>query len=205
MSRAIGSQSAAPRSAAAVDERCGRQPGEPAGRRQGALRAVALAGLAAFLGACSASTMKAGPVGPAPTTIDEAIAQLEAAEGDVDRLLAGGGAQPQQYAAPPPAYTSPGYGAQPPAAGGEPVPPAAPPPAVAPARGAAGGDGAAAVQASSPNDPCWSACRALASMERAAAHLCSLAGSGDARCASAQTRLRQASDRVHAGCPSCST
>jgi hypothetical protein len=50
------------------------------------------------------------------------------------------------------------------------------------------------------SDPCFSACRALASMTRAAAHLCDLAGNADPRCDSAQSRLRSARERVEGSC-----
>ena len=54
-----------------------------------------------------------------------------------------------------------------------------------------------------PVDPCGSACAALASMSRAAEHLCGLAGDGDARCEDARTRVRSAEGRVRAACPAC--
>jgi hypothetical protein len=50
-------------------------------------------------------------------------------------------------------------------------------------------------------DGCATACRALASMKRSAEHLCSLAGDG--RCEDARGRVRGASARVHAACPTC--
>ncbi|MEO5728369.1 MAG: hypothetical protein ABI134_27765, partial [Byssovorax sp.] len=54
------------------------------------------------------------------------------------------------------------------------------------------------------SDPCANACRALASMERATTHLCSLAGDADTRCEGARSRVKNASSRVHAECPACS-
>lgn len=54
------------------------------------------------------------------------------------------------------------------------------------------------------NEPCSNACRALASMERATEHLCTLAGSADARCGDARSRVQSARARVHAQCPACS-
>jgi hypothetical protein len=53
------------------------------------------------------------------------------------------------------------------------------------------------------NDACTPACRALASMERAATHLCDLAGESDPRCEGARARVSRASERVRNGCPSC--
>lgn len=52
-------------------------------------------------------------------------------------------------------------------------------------------------------DACGTACSALSSMERAAVHLCGLAGEGDPRCEGARTRVRSAADRVRASCPAC--
>lgn len=52
-------------------------------------------------------------------------------------------------------------------------------------------------------DTCGTACSALSSMERAAVHLCGLAGEGDPRCEGARTRVRSATDRVRASCPAC--
>ncbi|MRG90856.1 hypothetical protein [Polyangium spumosum] len=52
-------------------------------------------------------------------------------------------------------------------------------------------------------DPCSTACRALDSMERAATHLCDLAGAEAARCASAKDRLRKAEELVRQRCPGC--
>ena len=55
---------------------------------------------------------------------------------------------------------------------------------------------------------CARACRALASMERATAELCSLEGAegpaGAPRCEDARQRLRSARDRVRLACGSCS-
>jgi hypothetical protein len=53
------------------------------------------------------------------------------------------------------------------------------------------------------SDRCSIACRALASMQSAATHLCALAGQTDARCQSARTRVENAQIRVRAQCPSC--
>ncbi len=52
-------------------------------------------------------------------------------------------------------------------------------------------------------DGCSIACRALASMRRAADHLCELAGEGDTRCSDARARVGRASDRVRGSCASC--
>jgi hypothetical protein len=50
---------------------------------------------------------------------------------------------------------------------------------------------------------CDIACRALASMDRAAQHLCELSGDGDARCQSARDRVDRARQRVVAECSAC--
>ena len=54
----------------------------------------------------------------------------------------------------------------------------------------------------SEGDACSIACRALASMERSATHLCDLAGDGE-QCDAAKARVKSASDRVHDACPGC--
>jgi hypothetical protein len=52
---------------------------------------------------------------------------------------------------------------------------------------------------------CRTACRALASMDRAAGHLCALAEGPDdrARCEEAKVKLRAARDKVRATCGEC--
>jgi hypothetical protein len=54
----------------------------------------------------------------------------------------------------------------------------------------------------SEGDACTIACQALASMQRAASHLCELAGEGE-RCDAAKARVQTASDRVQQACPGC--
>lgn len=125
-------------------------------------------------------------------------------------------------AAPPPAAP-----ASTPAPASEEAPMAAPPPATAGA-----GSESESVQSTAPDQPgaraaarararsdfdgarrelsvagsdCATACRALASMERAATRLCELATADDGRdaCDDAQAKLREAKDRVHATCGGC--
>jgi hypothetical protein len=55
----------------------------------------------------------------------------------------------------------------------------------------------------SPDARCDTACRAFSSMERAAGHLCSIAGDANARCVAARARVQRASERVRAACPAC--
>ena len=54
-------------------------------------------------------------------------------------------------------------------------------------------------------DPCFTACRALHSMGRAATHLCDMAGEDNDRCASAKDRLRRAEELVRQRCPDCAS
>ncbi len=54
-----------------------------------------------------------------------------------------------------------------------------------------------------PADVCDNACRAFASMQRAAARLCELANDSDPRCTSANERLINARKRVQTACPAC--
>ncbi|MDI1449512.1 hypothetical protein [Polyangium sp. 6x1] len=53
------------------------------------------------------------------------------------------------------------------------------------------------------DSPCHGACRAYASMKRAATRLCDLAGKEDDRCAAAQQRIDRANERLKAACPRC--
>lgn len=52
----------------------------------------------------------------------------------------------------------------------------------------------------SGGDACSIACTALASMERAARHVCEMSGPDEPRCTSARDRVRNANDRVAAHC-----
>ncbi|MDI1432019.1 MULTISPECIES: hypothetical protein [Polyangium] len=60
-----------------------------------------------------------------------------------------------------------------------------------------------ATSAGSEESPCHGACRAYASMKRAATRLCDLAGKEDDRCAAAQQRIDRANERLKAACPRC--
>jgi hypothetical protein len=51
--------------------------------------------------------------------------------------------------------------------------------------------------------PCETACRALASMDRAATHICMLAGDESDRCTNARDRVRAATERVRQSCSEC--
>lgn len=56
---------------------------------------------------------------------------------------------------------------------------------------------------SASSSPCETACRALASMNRAASHICSLAGQDSDSCSNARERLRLATERVRQSCSEC--
>ncbi|XYI03334.1 PASTA domain-containing protein [Sorangium sp. So ce1128] len=154
-------------------------------------------------GATVMSTQEEG----SPRTAEDALAELERAEGELDRVLgapAGGGEGRIVAQSAPPGEASPAApspAAQPPATA--PAPP--PAPDSAPRATAAGRERpskkAEADQVSAA--PCETACRALASMSRAAQHLCGLAGDADQRCDAARTRVKSATDRVEAQCPRC--
>ena len=163
------------------------------------LSCVALALGATFgLGACGASGAKESvtpaTAEPTPTTVDQALANLDQAEGDINRIL-GGAPALSGYAQPPgqPAPAEPGV-----VGGGAAAPPPAPPTAV-------GSPSKDATKLETEAEPCATACRALASMGRAAEHLCGLAGDSDSRCDVARARVQAATERVHAACPSCSS
>ncbi|MFO0590690.1 MAG: hypothetical protein U0441_24315 [Polyangiaceae bacterium] len=70
----------------------------------------------------------------------------------------------------------------------------------APNGGPVSTDAAKQADGEKPADACGVACSALASMERAARHLCELAGPAEPRCQSARERVRNANDRVATHC-----
>jgi hypothetical protein len=114
----------------------------------------------------------------APMQRDDAGAELERAEAELNAALGGG-----PFAKPP----------------AQPTAPAGTPPAPRPPSEVSGGE----APSKAAGDPCATACRALASMSRAADHLCGLAGDMDQRCGDARTRVKNATDRVRAQCPVC--
>jgi hypothetical protein len=118
------------------------------------------------------------------TSIDQVLADLQRAEGDLGVAIEALSASQGRKS--PAGMPAPG-------ATGDAVGPSAAqrPPATSPARPG---------EAELTSDPCFSACRALASMTRATAHLCDLAGDADPRCDSARSRLRGARERVEGSC-----
>ncbi len=185
-----------------------------------AARAAVTLAVLALAGCGGAATPEpavpaAGPAAPtaAPAKAAEVTSASpvspEDAAGDLDRaeaeLLAVLGPQPQYAQAP--STAAQGGVAQPGAAGAaRPAQPAPPPPPAAPRspEGSASPKSAPRAEAYSES-PCTTACRALASMERAAEHLCDLSGSDNARCDSARSRVKNATERVYAQCPSCAS
>jgi hypothetical protein len=149
-------------------------------------------GAALGLAACGAPSAEAPPSkagGAALTDADSALAELNRAEGEISSLL---GPTPAQGAAPPPEATAA----------------ASATPALQPADGPLAGQQkpearqqATALGEGPAPDACSIACRALASMERAASHLCGLSGEGDPSCTNARERVKTATDRVSARCP----
>lgn len=190
----------------------------PTLRRALGLAALSL-GAAALLSACGGAGTGAADAPASPraelSSPEGADAELDRAEAVIQRTIglpnAGQQAplsnvQGQQQAAPPPPPPShysqglppqqapvqqPGYGGQPNQAVNQ-----------APKKGNA--DVIAAEDRDREHhNPCASACTALASMRRAAEHLCSLAGPSDVRCENAKGRVQRATERVKAACPSC--
>lgn len=126
-------------------------------------------------------------------TVQDALGALERAEGE---LLAALGDRPeselaeqQGYPQAQPGQAAPTYA--------QPAPPPAEPEAPAEEAGDADGVGDEA------SSRCAVACRALASMERAAERLCELSGEDDERCVQARERFAAALDRVEASCSEC--
>lgn len=163
-------------------------------------RTIALAAAATLLAACGASlggsnNNKTAPTPIPLTDVGSALAELDRAENEISLHVPG---QRQDVGmAQPSARAAPGEMESPPAPAPAPAP-AAPPSEAEP------GAAQAPPVALETSDPCFTACRALASMERAASHLCGLTGEEDPRCDGAKVRVRNATERVRAGCPSCS-
>jgi len=132
-------------------------------------------------------------LGPPPSTAEEAQTMVDRAAQEIQLALGG-----PAFASPP---SVPAPGEEQP--GAAPPPPPIPPPRVAQAEAAPAEPTASGAITAHASDPCSNACRALASMERATLHLCGLAGEADARCSGARARVKDASARVHAQCPSC--
>lgn len=120
---------------------------------------------------------------PEPSTVEEATLQLDRGASHLERALA-----PKGDAT---VGVEPGAGAG--------VPPSQPqqPPAPPPAQPAGGGE-ARPQQAQEERwrEPCTEACRALASMRRAAETICRLAGPEDARCQGARRRVQEGEGRA---------
>lgn len=145
---------------------------------------------------------------PAPANLDEARAQLARAEqnifgafGQYKPEAQGGFATPpgtsiQQPTTPPPTATE-----------ASPPPPPNPDSATAhkesEARAFGAADAAGQQATSASSSPCETACRALASMNRAAMHICALAGDESDSCTNARERVRNATERVRQSCSEC--
>ncbi|MFO0757751.1 MAG: hypothetical protein U0359_14750 [Byssovorax sp.] len=144
---------------------------------------------------------------PLPPTADGSLAAFDRAENELMAALG-----PQASPATPSATAAPGAGPPGLVQGyGQAAPPPPPPSgdAPAPTQQPAGATGWSATKETEQaragaSDPCSMACRALASMHRAADHLCGLAGETDGRCENARQRVASATDRVRFFCPACS-
>ena len=103
-----------------------------------------------------------GPSGSGTSPVDDEMVAIGKSEGEIDRLFPGAGKEQARKGAPSPDAQRADKGST--------------------------REGPAAPE--SDGDPCATACRALASMQRSAAHLCSLAGEGDGRCEDARGTIR---------------
>jgi hypothetical protein len=142
--------------------------------RMSVLGILLLGGIAAA-GCSSQPTPKVGSEPPA--NVEEAERTLSDAENDLNATLFEGGAQPSPE-------ESRDVSPSPPAPPGEPQP-------------------MAEADSERRQQRCTRACKALASMERAADGLCELTGDGDDRCESARERLRAARELVRRTCSVC--
>lgn len=162
--------------------------------------AAAILLLAGGAASCGAAPAPGAPrLVESVATPDSALRALDEAEAELARVLGGAPALKMGEAVAP---TSP-RAEPPPPASEQHAPQGDAPgqPSAAPRDHRAPGRGAASRPLSS--EPCVTACTALASMERAADHLCGLAGAGDDRCQRARDRVKSAGARVFAACPSC--
>ncbi len=148
--------------------------------------AILLAGGLVLAGCGAASPAKADAPPPADSSVDSA----QSAQSDLDK----GEWRITELFGPPGGRA---HGEEP-AAAATAAPTSPPQPAVGQtttkAAELSGGD------ANKPADACTIACSALASMERAARHLCEMSGPDEDRCTSARERVRNANDRVAAHC-----
>lgn len=177
-------------------------------------------------GAAPAALPKAADADIAP---DPALRALDEAEAHLALVLGDGAGYAQQakqgygqqWAQPPQPYAQPTQPA--PAGSAAPVapdaprrsqagPPPPPPPAAPRAMPQAEADQKPSVRRDVTKeqgadrfsgDSCSVACTALASMERAADHLCTVSGAAGDRCQSARDRVKRATARVQAACPAC--
>lgn len=159
--------------------------------------------------ACSAAQRPAGaPAREAPlTTLEEAEAELSRAEARLPATVTapstGDGAAPGRHMLTE--EKKPAEAPKDKASAAPPPPPVAPAGAAAPSKAARDGDRDDRERAADEGDvaptPCQTACRALASMRRAADAVCRIAGDTDARCDGARKRVDAATTRVaHCGC-----
>jgi hypothetical protein len=167
------------------------------------IASAALAGSLATASGCGGSAPRAAATSYAPGArgLDEALADLDAAEAQILAQLgppsaASGPAQPGGV---PARQAAPAAPPPPPPAGAGEAPAAAP----LPAAPAPADDETAQAEARDAGGGCALACRALASMRRAAEHVCRAAGAGDARCDRALQRVDGADRRVREACEAC--
>ncbi|WP_437603592.1 hypothetical protein [Sorangium sp. So ce590] len=181
------------------------------------ISAVALSG-------CGGASVAQAPAMPEPAgaavmsprdegsieTAEDALAELERAEGELDQVLGAPGGREEDravtQAAPPEAPPPPAAAPSPPRAASPSRPEASDStPTPAPRATTAGAESPAkkAEAERMTATPCETACRALASMSRAAQHLCGLASDADPRCDAARNRVKSATDRVASRCPRC--
>jgi hypothetical protein len=157
---------------------CARSPSEKAAEAPSAKAADPTTSLPT-----TAAAEPAYQPGTAATTVDQALADIQRAEGELSaafEALSVSQGRKSPAGMPPPAATAGGTA------------PKSESPQTAPR--------AASDNELGAGDPCFSACRALASMTRATAHLCGLTGDTDPRCDSARSRLQGARERVEGSC-----
>ena len=161
-----------------------------------AFAAVACGGAMAGAPTPSATTAVKSADSPDYATVDDAERALSRAERELAAVAPAESSDRREPA--PKSAATPGGGAQPSPA--TPAPAAAPPPPPPPTQRSHADDARPNDEERAPRQPtpCETACRALASMGRAADAICRLAGDADARCSSARKRVEDSSSRVAA-------
>lgn len=156
----------------------------PYPKRHAIVIGLVLAAAVVLVGGCGGAVpmgaAKSADSAPEPATIEEAQAQLDQARAELE------GRAPKSESS-----LAPSTAGAPPASVPSPSPPAPPPPTTTATGGVAQG-----AESPGAGSECVTRCRALASMRRAVAAICRMAGDDDSRCTDAKRVLQESEARV---------